>query len=108
MKPTRVELLDDNDEWQPVHGITNIVIYDEPEVARMTAERMREAQEAVNAFMRAFVEAVRPAVEQAAATLAEISRAAQAAGLLDEQGKPVERSDRPAWQSPYGPPTRRH
>lgn len=42
-------------------------------------------------------------IEQAARTFAAL----QNAGLLDADGKPARRTDRPAWQSPYGPPTRR-
>ncbi|MFU0241685.1 hypothetical protein ACKI1J_38845 [Streptomyces scabiei] len=37
----------------------------------------------------------------------QLGRQLHQAGLLDEDGKPVQRSDRPAWQSPYGPPSRR-
>jgi hypothetical protein len=29
--------------------------------------------------------------------------------VIDQDGRPARpRADRPAWQSPYGPPTRRH
>ncbi|MFC8124678.1 hypothetical protein [Streptomyces sp. NPDC057302] len=104
MKPTRVELLGDAGEWQPLHGITNVVVYNEPEMARAAAERIREVQDAMTAFMRAYAEAVRP-------LLKEVGRAFQTmrdAGLVDDDGKPTRRPDRPAWQSPYGPPKRRH
>ncbi|MEV2249376.1 hypothetical protein AB0I94_02265 [Streptomyces sp. NPDC050147] len=104
MKPTRVELLDDNGEWQPLHGITNIVIYDEPEHARALADRIREVQNAMTDLMHAYAEAIRPVME-------ELGRAFQTmreAGLVEDDGKPARRPDRPAWQSPYGPPTRRH
>ncbi len=106
MEPTRVEILDDNGEWRPLHGITNIVIYDDPEIARAVTEQIRKVQDAMTAFMQAYVEALTPAVQRAVATLAEAVRATRAAGLIDEQGNPVKR-DRPAWKSPYEPVQRR-
>jgi hypothetical protein len=103
VKPTRVELLGDNNEWQPLHGITNVVLYDEPETVRALTDRIRELQDAMTAFMRAYAETVRPVMEQ-------VGRAFQTmreAGLVEDDGKPAKRPDRPAWQSPYGPPRRR-
>lgn len=102
MEPTRVELLDDTGEWQPLHGITNIVIYDE-QTALAVADRIREVQEAMTAFMRAYAEAVRPVMEQ----LGRAIQTMREAGLVEDDGTPTKRPDRPAWQSPYGPPTRR-
>ncbi|MGD6750966.1 hypothetical protein [Streptomyces sp. BH105] len=103
MKPTRVEHLDDNGEWQPLEGITNVVIYEETEAVRAAADRLREVTQAMHAFMQAYADALRPAVEQ----MARAFQTMKDANLIDEQGKPVKRSDRPAWQSPYGPPRRR-
>ena len=37
----------------------------------------------------------------------QLGRQLREAGLIDEDGKPVKPADRPAWQSPYGPPPRR-
>ncbi|MFD3574743.1 hypothetical protein [Streptomyces sp. NPDC058644] len=102
MEPTRVEILVDG-EWQPLEGITNVVIYDEPEITRAVADRMREAQTAMTAFMRAYAEAARPLIEEAGRAFQTM----RDAGLIDDDGKPARRPDRPAWQSPYGPPRRR-
>jgi hypothetical protein len=55
----------------------------------------------------AMFEALAPVARALAAQFAELQRALQGAGLLDEHGRPVRRTDRPAWQSPYGPPRRR-
>ncbi|MGW4695180.1 hypothetical protein ACWEO1_22690 [Kitasatospora cineracea] len=73
-------------------------------VLRTIAELGAVAQ----AIATAFVQAVIPAVQAAAQQLAALHRQMQDAGLLDADGKPVRAADRPAWQSPYGPPTRRH
>ncbi|MFE2912846.1 hypothetical protein [Kitasatospora indigofera] len=53
-------------------------------------------------------EALAPVARALVAQFAELQSALQDAGLLDADGKPTRRPDRPAWQSPYGPPTRRH
>ncbi len=102
MEPTRVEILDETGEWQPL-GVTNVVVFELPEHVQAAAERVREAQAAVTAFMHAYAEALRPVME-------DLGRAFQTlceAGLVDDDGKPVRHPDRPAWQSPYGPPKRR-
>ncbi|MFF8656785.1 hypothetical protein [Streptomyces huasconensis] len=101
MKPTRVEVLLD-DERQPVHGITNIVIYDE-QSARALAERIQEFQEAMVALLRAYAEAARPLLEEVGRTFQTMRQA----GLVEDDGKPGKGPDRPAWQSPYGPVRRR-
>lgn len=113
MKATRFEIMGDDGEWQPLEGVTAVELHAEPtpplaeQIARAEAERARKAQEAINAFARAYAEAMRPAMESAAAALAEFGRIVRRAGVIDEQGQPVKRPDRPPWQSPYGPPRRR-
>ncbi|MFI1677025.1 hypothetical protein [Streptomyces sp. NPDC020607] len=102
MEPTRVEQLVD-DEWKPVHGITNVVIYDEQQITRIT-ERIREVQDAMTALMHAYAEAARPLLEQVGRAFQTLHQAR----LVESDGKPTMRRDRPAWQSPYGPPARRH
>ncbi|WP_060888677.1 hypothetical protein [Streptomyces scabiei] len=68
-------------------------------LARQTAEfhgaMARIAAVAIPAF-QAIVEAFN-----------QLGRQLREAGLIDEDGKPVKAADRPAWQSPYGPPSRR-
>ncbi|MCI4143033.1 hypothetical protein [Streptomyces sp. MMS20-AI2-20] len=54
-----------------------------------------------------FVAALRPQLEAAARAFADLGQQLHAAGLIDADGNPTARPDRPAWQSPYGPPTRR-
>lgn len=101
MEPTRIEDLDEQ-QRQPFHGITNIVLMD-PEFGRAAAARIGELQAAMHAFMRAYARAIQPVI-------AEMGRAFEAmreAGLIDESGRPTHRPDRPAWQSPYGPAPRR-
>lgn len=72
-------------------------------IAHAVADRIREVQDAMTDLMRAYAEAIRPVME-------ELGRAFQTmrdAGLVEDDGKPTQRTDRPAWQSPYGPPKRR-
>lgn len=82
----------------------------EPLVPHLTDEQreqlLRNVAE-VHAAINAFAEAVIPQVQAAARAVATIGRQLQQVGLLDEQGKPTARPDRPAWLSPYGPPQRR-
>ncbi|MDX2566066.1 hypothetical protein PV413_23785 [Streptomyces scabiei] len=70
-------------------------------------EQMLQRIVTVTAEIRRIAEAVAPAVIAAVTELNKAMQALREAGLLDEDFKPVQRSDRPAWQSPYGPPSRR-
>jgi hypothetical protein len=114
-----VLIMDEVGAWQEL-GVTSIDFHIElpafdPEfqrswqefrehLARAEAERVRQARAAIEAFGRAYAEAVKPAVEAAARSLAEFTEAAR---QLDPPLSPGRRRDRPAWQSPYGPPRRR-
>lgn len=70
------------------------------------AEQLRAAVDQLRAALRAYVDAVAPAVRQMAEQFARLAAALREAGVVDHQGRPTRR-DRPAWQSPYGPPPRR-
>ncbi|MFJ1731488.1 hypothetical protein [Streptomyces sp. NPDC088254] len=69
-------------------------------------ERVRAAVEQMRAALRAWGEAVAPAVRAMAEEFARLAQHLREAGVVDDHGRPVRR-DRPAWQSPYGPPPRR-
>ncbi|MEV7991578.1 hypothetical protein AB0O67_06590 [Streptomyces sp. NPDC086077] len=69
-------------------------------------EQVRAAVEQVRAALRAWAEAVAPAVRALAEQFAQLAEHLREAGVVDDQGRPARR-DRPAWQSPYGPPPRR-
>lgn len=69
-------------------------------------EQMRAAVEQMRAAFRAWAEAVAPAARALVAEFARLAEQLREAGVVDEQGRPARR-DRPAWQSPYGPPPRR-
>lgn len=71
----------------------------DPEQVRAAVEQMRTA-------LRAWVEAVAPGVRALAEEFARLAEQLREAGVVDNQGRPVRRN-RPAWQSPYGPPPRR-
>lgn len=73
---------------------------DREQLLQAAAELGAQVQQIVTAVMPVF----QAVVEQAARTFAAL----QSAGLLDADGKPTRPADRPAWQSPYGPPTTRH
>ncbi|WP_405925452.1 hypothetical protein [Streptomyces sp. NBC_00035] len=100
MDPVRIEDLPD-EERQPFHGITNIVVMD-PEFGRAAAARIGELHTAMLTFVRAYARAIHPAIEE----MGRIFQALRDAGPIDESGKPTRSPDRPAWQSPYGPPRR--
>ncbi|MET7811766.1 hypothetical protein ABZT26_13010 [Streptomyces sp. NPDC005395] len=70
------------------------------------SERVRAAVEQMRAALRAWAEAVAPAVPAMAEEFVRLAEHLREAGVVDEQGRPTRR-DRPAWQSPYGPPPRR-
>ncbi|MFI8191412.1 hypothetical protein ACIF8T_21755 [Streptomyces sp. NPDC085946] len=112
----------DDPEWEAVGHITSIDFHIDPQeidpgfrqaweemrerLARVEAERVRRAQAVLEAFARAYMQAVKPAVEAAGRAIAEAAQAIQQAGLVNADGRPARRRDRPAWQSPYGPPRR--
>ncbi|WP_442803457.1 PDC sensor domain-containing protein [Streptomyces pseudogriseolus] len=70
-------------------------------------QMLRDVAETYAAFDR-FIRALRPQIQEAARAFQEIGQQLRAAGLIDADGNPTARPDRPAWQSPYGPPRRRH
>lgn len=65
-------------------------------------DAIRPALEQLLAAIRARLEAIRPAVEAAGRHLAAVGEQLRAAGVTGP------RRDRPAWQSPYGPPRPMH
>jgi hypothetical protein len=71
-----------------------------------------EQVEHVTRQLRAVTEAYRSMLATLAPAVAETCRqlhdALKSAGLLDKDGKPTTRPDRPAWQTPYGPPQKGH
>lgn len=69
---------------------------------RAHLDAIRPALEQLLDAIRAHLEAVRPAVEAAARNLAALAEQLRAAGVTGP------RRDRPAWQSPYGPPRPPH
>ncbi|MCX4575644.1 hypothetical protein OHB41_21110 [Streptomyces sp. NBC_01571] len=107
----RLEVLGDDGEWREVPGITSVQLHaEEPEQVptplELFVEETRPLREAYVQFAKAYVEAARPIVEAAARGIEAYGCALRQAGLIDEQGRPVTRRDRPAWQSPYGPARR--
>ena len=81
-----------------------------PMQARITDEQrdqMLQRIVTVVADIRKMAQLVVPAVTAAATELNQALDQLRDAGLLDEDFKPITTPDRPAWQSPYGPPTRR-
>ncbi|MGW0550532.1 hypothetical protein [Streptomyces altiplanensis] len=98
--PTRVELYDEQEgEWGPVDGITHIEITPEPgRLVRILQPTPEQREQLLTTMTR---------VSQGLAAFAE---ALQQARPMAEQFEAAGRRtrDRPAWQSPYGPPTRNH
>ncbi|GAQ64080.1 hypothetical protein [Streptomyces scabiei] len=80
------------------------------DLVQLTDEQREEMLQrilTVTAEIRKIAELVAPAVIAAVTELNKAMQALREAGLLDEDFKPVKPADRPAWQSPYGPPPRR-
>ncbi|WP_073946499.1 hypothetical protein [Streptomyces kebangsaanensis] len=76
-----------------------------------TTEMLARIRALHTGMVRTYVAAARPFMDELARALAALTatvRNLQEAGVIDEIGKPARRRDRPAWQSPYGPPRRRH
>lgn len=114
---TRLEILGDDGEWHELEGVTDVqldVIDPEPEPEpeltplQLYIQQYTPVRDAYIAFVKAYAEAVRPVMEQAARTVEVYGQALKDAGVIDQAGRPVRRTDRPAWQSPYGPARRRH
>ncbi|MFG2963557.1 hypothetical protein ACGFZS_09735 [Streptomyces sp. NPDC048288] len=87
----RLSILGDDGEWHEVPGITTVELHqEEPETLPDDAYwRRHDALDALHFAMTAHADARRSKV-------------------IDQDGNPVRpRQDRPAWQSPYGPPPRR-
>ena len=82
-----------------------------PDTATLTDEQVFRIAHAVAQFKAdatAVLNTIWPAVQAMAERFKAIHQHLQDAGLIDQDGHPVKPVDRPAWQSPYGPPTRRH
>lgn len=106
----RLEILIDG-EWREVEGVASVEIDLEPEPqltpVQIYIEHRRVIREAYATLAGAYVEAARPIVDEAARRLEAVGRSLRAARFIDQDGKPVRQPDRPAWQSPYGPPSSR-
>jgi hypothetical protein len=117
-----VQMRDETGEWQELGGVTSIDIQLAPPVvdpefapawqdmqeyiARIQAERIQLVTSAFEAMRRAFQQ-LAPAVQQAVSQTREALQNLPEAAGCDDCGKPARPRDRPAWQSPYGPPQRR-
>jgi hypothetical protein len=64
---TRLEDLDDQ-ERQAFRGLTNVVVFDTPELREARA-RIREVQSAMTAYMRQYARALVPALQQISRTV---------------------------------------
>lgn len=90
----RMEALGDDGQWHEVPGVTSIELHEgEPEEADVLADLVVEVRVETTGWDEA--------VERARRVL-ELPR------VIDQHGNPVQpHPNRPAWQSPYGPPSRR-
>ncbi|MFE6284378.1 hypothetical protein [Streptomyces sp. NPDC057877] len=111
----RLEVLGEDGEWHEVPGIASVELHQEqpdPDPERtplqLFVEEYRPVRDAYVRLVHAYTEAARPVVESLARGIETSGRALRQAGLIDQDGRPVPRRDRPAWQSPYGPQQRRH
>lgn len=72
-----------------------------------TYEQVQQVVGMWQGVIRAYREALRPVLAEAVKVWDAYVQALRDAGVMDDEGKPVRRRDRPAWQSPYGPPQKR-
>jgi hypothetical protein len=80
----------------------------QPNLTDEEREQLLHTVATAAAELRKFVEAVLPAFQAAAEQAAQLFATLQNAGLIDEHGQPTKPTNRPAWQSPYGPPQKGH
>ncbi|WP_162466206.1 hypothetical protein [Streptomyces taklimakanensis] len=73
-----------------------------PEQTELAATSLAEAADT----LRRFFEALLPVTRAAAESMSAICRCLQDTDLTPHAGRPTRPGDRPAWQSPYGPPQR--
>lgn len=74
-----------------------------PELTERQREQLAHSITTAMNVVHQVAEAVLPSVHAAARELAKAFEALRQAGYIEEDGKPVQRADRPAWASPYGP-----
>jgi hypothetical protein len=88
----RLEILGDDGEWHYVPGVTSAEFHPEP-AAEQPDDQFFRRQHAFDALVFSTTTTYEPRRPR----------------VIDQDGNPVQpRPDRPAWQSPYGPPSRRH
>ncbi|KJK40244.1 hypothetical protein UK15_07800 [Streptomyces variegatus] len=100
----RLEVLGDDGEWHEVPGVASVELHAEEPDPRPGPEPLPTAQ-----LIEGFMEWGRQAARQYARVADEIMRTVNGAVAAAETYERARRacSDRPAWQSPYGPPRRR-
>ncbi|UJV43827.1 hypothetical protein [Streptomyces sp. AMCC400023] len=67
------------------------------------ARQAAELHSAIAQLAESFIPVARAIVE----AFNQLGRQLREAGLIDDDGKLIKAADRPAWQSPYGPPQSR-
>ncbi|QTU45620.1 hypothetical protein F3K20_12760 [Streptomyces scabiei] len=70
-------------------------------------EQLLRSMASLTAAFRQLAQACLPLLQATAEQFVLHTEALKEAGLLDDEYKPIKAADRPAWQSPYGPPPRR-
>ena len=104
----RLEVLGDDGEWHEIPGVTSVEFHQEQPDPRDEAYRRHDAFDAMVYAMPNLSGRIDVPVHRAYLQ-DEIARAEEQARVIDQDGNPVRpRTDRPAWQSPYGPARRRH
>lgn len=78
-----------------------------PQFTDEQREQLIRSMASAHAAILQLAQACIPILRAAADQFVLHTEALKQAGLLDDDYKPIQRSDRPAWQSPYGPPQSR-
>jgi hypothetical protein len=79
-----------------------------PQLTDDQREQLLRSMASAHAAILQLAQACLPLIQTAADQFVLHTEALKQAGLLDEDGRPVPPTGRPAWQSPYGPPPKGH
>lgn len=79
-----------------------------PQITEADRDALLRAAARFTANLQRAVEMLAPMYQALGEQLAQLQQILTAGGYLGPDGKPTRPTDRPAWQSPYGPPARRH
>ncbi|MBQ0827677.1 hypothetical protein [Streptomyces tagetis] len=109
---TRLEILGDDGRWHEVPGVVSVELrHEQPDDPRDEVYRRHDAFDSLVFSMPRLAGRIELSnwiarFREACDRAEEETRRVTAASVVDQDGRPIRRRDRPAWQSPYGPARR--